>query len=203
MSSTSGTASDTTALVVRGASNVGRAVVEGLVAAGVDPVVLDERTPAGDRTPSVRVPFDDEQQVRSAVDDVARDRGALDAVVFVPRPSRSGEDPWYRRPWERQLARELLAMAAVARAAAGWVSAANGLVVLGSWSGSPSSDVAPLEARGFWPVLEALADDLGFRASAVELDPTGTASAATTLVEATTTGLGSVRDGVVASSRVG
>lgn len=77
------------AVVSGGASGIGRAVAAALVAEGARVVVLDLQVPDGlpsaepDRLRSIIVDIADHAAVDRAIDDVERERGAIDFVVSV------------------------------------------------------------------------------------------------------------------------
>jgi 3-oxoacyl-[acyl-carrier protein] reductase len=75
------------ALVVGGASGIGRACVEALDAGGWDVAVADLR-PDSDHHDTVTVDVRDRDAVRAAVDDVAARHGALGAVVYAAGTAR-------------------------------------------------------------------------------------------------------------------
>ena len=75
------------ALVVGGASGIGRACVEALAADGWSVAVADLR-PGDDHSESVTVDVRDGQAVRSAVDGVADRHGGLGAVVYAAGTAR-------------------------------------------------------------------------------------------------------------------
>jgi NAD(P)-dependent dehydrogenase (short-subunit alcohol dehydrogenase family) len=106
-----------TVLVTGGASGLGAAVVDHVVALGARPVVLDRQPPA-DGVDHVLVDLADTAGTESAVRDIARCHGGVDAVVTaagmdVPGPLSSTPSA----TWERIVAVNLLGTAAVVRAA--------------------------------------------------------------------------------------
>jgi NAD(P)-dependent dehydrogenase (short-subunit alcohol dehydrogenase family) len=114
--------------VTGGASGLGAAIVRQLDAAGHDTVVLDQRPAAlGD---SVCVDLADSAAAEAAVRDVAAKADGLAAVVACAGIDACG--PLARVPseaWERVIRVNLLATAAVARAALPWLERSHGRVV--------------------------------------------------------------------------
>jgi NAD(P)-dependent dehydrogenase (short-subunit alcohol dehydrogenase family) len=103
-------------LVTGGASGLGAAVVEAVAADGGKPYVLD-RVPV-EGVPHVLVDLADTRAAERATAEIAALAGGLDAVVTaagVDAPGRLAEIP--ASDWERVIAVDLLAPAAVIRAA--------------------------------------------------------------------------------------
>ncbi|WP_229398267.1 SDR family oxidoreductase [Micromonospora okii] len=118
-----------TVLVTGGSSGLGAAVVAAVAKAGGRPLVLDRRPPA-DGVPWIECDLADTRAAEEATRRLAERSGGLDAVVTaagVDVPGRLADVPG--ETWERIVAVDLLATAAVIRAALPWLEAARGNVV--------------------------------------------------------------------------
>ncbi|HEY0699003.1 MAG TPA: SDR family oxidoreductase [Micromonospora sp.] len=116
-------------LVTGGSSGLGAAVVEAVTSAGGRPCVLDRRPPA-DGVPFVECDLADTRAAEEATRQLAERAGGLDGVVTaagVDVPGRLADVP--AETWERVVAVDLLATAAVIRAALPWLERSNGRVV--------------------------------------------------------------------------
>ena len=103
-------------LITGGASGLGAAIVEAVTAAGGKPYVLD-RVPV-DGVPHLLVDLADTRAAERATAEIAAQAGGLDAVVTaaeVDVPGRLSDVP--AADWERVVTVDLLAPAAVIRAA--------------------------------------------------------------------------------------
>jgi NAD(P)-dependent dehydrogenase (short-subunit alcohol dehydrogenase family) len=125
-----------TVLVTGGASGLGAAVVDAVRRAGGAPVVLDRRQPAPDGSAGgpppdhVVVDLADTRAAERAVEEVARRRGGLDAVVTAAGIDACGPlDRVDGAAWERVVAVNLLGTAAVVRAALPHLVRSRGRVV--------------------------------------------------------------------------
>ncbi|HKY68264.1 MAG TPA: SDR family oxidoreductase [Acidimicrobiales bacterium] len=120
---------DLPVIVTGGASGLGAAVAERLVADGAAVTVLDRRTPRA-AIPAVEVDLADGRATEEAVIQVAKQGDGLWAVVTcagVDVPGRLEDVD--AEVWERTVAVNLLGTAAVVRAALPWLRAAHGRVV--------------------------------------------------------------------------
>ncbi|WBB81460.1 SDR family NAD(P)-dependent oxidoreductase [Micromonospora sp. WMMD882] len=118
-----------TVLVTGGASGLGAAVVAAVARAGGRPVVLDRQAP-GDGVPWIECDLADTRAAEAATRELAERSGGLDAVVTaagVDVPGRLADVPG--ETWERVVTVDLLATAAVIRAALPFLVAARGTVV--------------------------------------------------------------------------
>jgi NAD(P)-dependent dehydrogenase (short-subunit alcohol dehydrogenase family) len=116
-------------LVTGGASGLGAAVVEAVAKAGGEPYVLDLREPPNG-VPHAIVDLADTRAAERAARELVDRAGGLDAVVTaagVDRPGRLGDVPG--ADWERVVAVDLLATAAVVRAALPALEISRGHVV--------------------------------------------------------------------------
>lgn len=121
-------------LVTGGSSGLGAAVVRAVDAAGGRPVVLDRVPPDADAKRDVAdfvaVDLADTRAAEAAVRELADRGGGLDAVVTAAGIDRCGAlgdvDPV---EWERVVAVDLLATAAVARAALPYLERSHGRLV--------------------------------------------------------------------------
>ncbi|MDM4718386.1 SDR family oxidoreductase [Micromonospora sp. WMMA1363] len=118
-----------TVLVTGGASGLGAAVVAAVARAGGRPLVLDRRSPA-DGVPWMECDLADTRAAETATRRLAERAGGLDAVVTaagIDVPGRLAEVPG--ETWDRIVAVDLLATAAVIRAALPLLEASRGRVV--------------------------------------------------------------------------
>jgi NAD(P)-dependent dehydrogenase (short-subunit alcohol dehydrogenase family) len=116
-------------LVTGGSSGLGAAVVEAVGAAGGKAYVLDRRPPA-DGVPYVEVDLADPRAAERATVQAAELAGGLDAVVTaagIDTPGRLADVP--AADWERVVAVDLIAVAAVVRAALPHLLESRGHVV--------------------------------------------------------------------------
>ncbi|SCL24524.1 Short-chain dehydrogenase [Micromonospora rhizosphaerae] len=118
-----------TVLITGGSSGLGAAVVTAVARAGGRPLVLDRQRP-GDGVPWVECDLADTRAAEAATRELAERSGGLDAVVTaagVDVPGRLADVP--RETWERIVAVDLLATAAVIRAALPYLEASRGSIV--------------------------------------------------------------------------
>jgi NAD(P)-dependent dehydrogenase (short-subunit alcohol dehydrogenase family) len=116
-------------LVTGGSAGLGAAVVEAAAKAGRQPCVLDRLPPVAD-VPHVLVDLADTRAAEVATRQLAEEVGGLDSVVTaagVDVPGRLADVP--RPDWERVIAVDLLATAAVIRAALPYLERSRGHVV--------------------------------------------------------------------------
>ena len=116
-------------LVSGGAGGLGAAVVEAVGKAGGRAAVLDQRPPLAD-VPHVLLDLADTRAAERATAQLAEELGGLDGAVTaagVDRPGTLSEVP--ASEWERVVAVDLLATAAVARAALPYLERRNGTLV--------------------------------------------------------------------------
>jgi len=116
-------------LVTGGASGLGAAVVAEVAKSGGRPYVIDRQAPA-DGVPWVECDLADTRAAEEATRRVAAMAGGLDGVVTaagVDVPGRLADVPAER--WEMVVAVDLLATAAVVRAALPFLTASRGTVV--------------------------------------------------------------------------
>ena len=116
-------------LVSGGSSGLGAAVVAALVKSGGRPYVLDQRAPA-DRVPWIGCDLADTRAAEVATRELAEQAGGLDGVVTAAGtdvPGRLGDVP--AATWERVVTIDLLATAAVIRAALPYLERSRGTVV--------------------------------------------------------------------------
>ncbi|HEY3007574.1 MAG TPA: SDR family oxidoreductase [Micromonosporaceae bacterium] len=116
-------------LVSGGSSGLGAAVVTAAAKAGRRPCVLDRVPPAAD-VPYVLVDLADTRSAEAATRQLAEDVGGIDAVVTaagVDVPGRLADVPG--PDWERVIAVDLLATAAVLRAALPYLERSRGQIV--------------------------------------------------------------------------
>ncbi|SCL30043.1 SDR family oxidoreductase [Micromonospora inyonensis] len=121
--------SGSTVLITGGASGLGAAVVTAVARAGGRPVVLD-RKPPGDGVPWIECDLADTRAAEAATRELAERSGGLDAVVTaagIDVPGRLADVPG--ETWDRILAVDLLATAAVVRAALPYLVSSRGTVV--------------------------------------------------------------------------
>ncbi|WFE28989.1 SDR family NAD(P)-dependent oxidoreductase [Solwaraspora sp. WMMD791] len=116
-------------LVTGGASGLGAAVVELAAAAGYRPCVIDRRPPV-DGVPWVDCDLADTRAAEAATRRLADQLGGLDAVVTAAGMDVPGRlDALPGDVWERIVSVDLLATAAVVRAALPWLTESGGSVV--------------------------------------------------------------------------
>jgi len=123
------TGPDPAVLVTGGASGLGAAVVTALGKAGLRPLVIDRREPAAG-VPWVECDLADTRAAEAATRDLAERAGGLFAVVTAAGtdvPGRLAELPG--ETWERIVAVDLFATAAVIRAALPHLERSRGSVV--------------------------------------------------------------------------
>ncbi|WFE43883.1 SDR family oxidoreductase [Verrucosispora sp. WMMD1129] len=122
-------ASGRTVLVTGGSSGLGAAVVAAVAAAGGQPLVLDRQAPA-DGVPWAECDLADTRRAEAATRELAERVGGLDAVVTaagIDVPGRLADVPG--ETWDRIVAVDLLATAAVIRAALPFLTESRGTVV--------------------------------------------------------------------------
>lgn len=120
---------DRAILVTGGSSGLGAAVVEAVAKAGGRPYVLDRRPP-GAGVPWVECDLADTRAAERATRDLAEQAGGLHGVVTaagIDTPGRLADVP--AETWERVVAVDLLATAAVVRAALPYLERSHGTVV--------------------------------------------------------------------------
>ncbi|MER5701550.1 SDR family oxidoreductase [Micromonospora sp. NPDC002296] len=118
-----------TVLVTGGSSGLGAAVVTAVARAGGRPLVLDRNAPA-DGVPWIECDLSDTRAAEAATRRLAERSGGLDAVVTaagIDVPGRLADVPG--ETWDRIIAVDLLATAAVIRAALPWLEESRGNVV--------------------------------------------------------------------------
>ncbi|MFF3866540.1 SDR family oxidoreductase [Micromonospora sp. NPDC001898] len=118
-----------TVLVTGGSSGLGAAVVTAVARAGGRPLVLDRNAPA-DGVPWIECDLADTRAAEAATRRLAERSGGLDAVVTaagIDVPGRLADLPG--ETWDRIIAVDLLATAAVIRAALPWLEESRGNVV--------------------------------------------------------------------------
>ncbi|MBM0239159.1 SDR family oxidoreductase [Micromonospora sp. ATA32] len=116
-------------MVTGGSSGLGAAVVTAVARAGGRPLVLDRQRP-GDGVPWIECDLADTRAAEEATRELAERSGGLDAVVTAAGtdvPGKLIDLP--RETWERIVAVDLLATAAVIRAALPYLKAARGSIV--------------------------------------------------------------------------
>jgi NAD(P)-dependent dehydrogenase (short-subunit alcohol dehydrogenase family) len=116
-------------VVTGGSSGLGRAVADGVVAAGGTPVVLDRRQPDDDTTHEL-VDLADARAAEAAVERVAARHGGIAAVVACAGIDACGPlADVEAEEWERVIAVNLVGNAAVVRAALPHLERRGGHVV--------------------------------------------------------------------------
>lgn len=118
-----------TVLVTGGSSGLGAAVVSAVAEAGGRPLVLDRQPPA-DGVPWAACDLADTRAAEAATRELAEDSGGLDAVVTAAGmdvPGRLADLPG--EVWDRIVTVDLLATAAVIRAALPFLETARGRIV--------------------------------------------------------------------------
>lgn len=119
----------TSILVSGGSGGLGAAVVEAAAKAGRRPCVLDRVPPTAD-VPYVLVDLADTRSAEAATRQLAEEVGGLDAVVTAAGVDVPGRLADVSRPdWERVVAVDLLATAAVIRAALPYLERSHGHIV--------------------------------------------------------------------------
>ncbi|MFV2021023.1 SDR family oxidoreductase [Micromonospora sp. LOL_023] len=116
-------------LVTGGASGLGAAVVALLAKSGYRPCVIDRRQPT-DGVPWIECDLADTRAAEAATRSLAEQLGGMGAVVTAAGmdvPGRLADLP--AQMWERIVTVDLLATAAVIRAALPWLTGAGGSVV--------------------------------------------------------------------------
>ncbi len=116
-------------LVTGGSSGLGAAVVAAVARSGSRPLVLDRQAPA-DGVPWVECDLADTRAAEEATRQLAERAGGLDAVVTaagIDVPGRLADVPG--ETWDRIVMVDLLATAAVIRAALPFLEASRGTVV--------------------------------------------------------------------------
>jgi NAD(P)-dependent dehydrogenase (short-subunit alcohol dehydrogenase family) len=118
-----------TTLVTGGASGLGGAIVERLLAAGEHPAVLDLKPPRQDVAYQA-VDLADPRAAEAAVQAVAEESGGLAAVVTAAGIDQPGALPDVAaQDWERVIAVNLVGTAAVVRAALPYLRRTGGSIV--------------------------------------------------------------------------
>lgn len=118
-----------TVIVTGGASGLGRAIAAGVADEGGTPVVLDVNQPPNG-IPHRLVDLADTGSAEAVVNEVAQERGGLDAVVTAAGVDACGRiDEVDRTDWERVVSVNLLGTAAVVRAALPHLERSSGRVV--------------------------------------------------------------------------
>ncbi|MEV6815739.1 SDR family oxidoreductase [Micromonospora sp. NPDC051296] len=118
-----------TVLVTGGSSGLGAAVVAAVARSGGRPLVLDRQAP-GDGVPWVECDLADTRAAEEATRRLAERAGGLDGVVTaagIDVPGRLADVPG--ETWDRIVMVDLLATAAVIRAALPFLAASQGTVV--------------------------------------------------------------------------
>lgn len=166
-----------TVLVTGGSRGLGAAVVEAVTKTGGQPYVLDLLPPA-DGVPYLRCDLADTRAAEEATRRLAEQAGGLDAVVTaagIDVPGRLADVP--AADWERVVNVDLLAPAAVIRAALPYLEAAHGnIVTIASTLGIRAvSDATAYCASKFGMVgfTRALAAELAGRVDVTLLIPGG------------------------------
>lgn len=118
-----------TVLVTGGSSGLGAAVVSAVAEAGGRPLVVDRQPPA-EGVPWAACDLADTRAAEAVTRDLAADHGGLDAVVTAAGmdvPGRLAELPG--EVWDRIVTVDLLATAAVVRAALPFLEKSRGRIV--------------------------------------------------------------------------
>ncbi|MGN6523297.1 MAG: SDR family oxidoreductase [Actinomycetes bacterium] len=118
-----------TVLVTGGSSGLGAAVVDALLQRGDRPCVIDINPPKAD-VPFRQVDLSDTRAAEAAVEELADELGGLNGVVAaagVDTPGKLDEVP--AKEWERIVTIDLLAVAAVSRAALPHLKQSSGRLV--------------------------------------------------------------------------
>ncbi|MET8309994.1 MULTISPECIES: SDR family oxidoreductase [unclassified Micromonospora] len=119
-----------TVLVTGGSSGLGAAVVAAVAASGGRPLVLDRRPPADDGVSWTECDLADTRAAEVATRHIAEQAGGVDAVVTaagIDVPGRLADVPG--ETWDRIIAVDLLATAAVIRAALPFLQISRGRIV--------------------------------------------------------------------------
>ncbi len=167
-------------VVTGGASGLGAAVADAVLAAGARPVVLDRRPPLGE-VPFEEVDLADTAETEAAVTRVAERLGGLDAVVTcagvdVPAPLTAlpSED------WERIVRVNLFGTVSVVRAALPFLEERQGRVVtVASTLGHRAVGDASAYCASKWGVVgftRAITAELKGRVGVTLLTPGGMAT---------------------------
>jgi NAD(P)-dependent dehydrogenase (short-subunit alcohol dehydrogenase family) len=164
-------------LVSGGANGLGAAVVAAVSKVGGLAGVLDRQSPAVD-VPHLRVDLADTRAAERATEQLAERLGGLDGVVTaagIDLPGRLSEVPG--PDWERVIAVDLLATAAVARAALPYLERSAGtLVTVASTLGRralPDATAYCAAKFGVVGFTQALAAELAGRVGVTLLMPGG------------------------------
>lgn len=164
-------------LVTGGSSGLGEAIVAKILAAGGQPVVLDLKPPAAD-VPYLSVDLGDARAAEAAVATLAEQAGGLAGVVTaagIDSPGRITDVAG--ATWERVLQVNLIATAAVVRAALPYLERSRGhIVTVASTLGLRAlSDATAYCAAKFGVVgfTRALAAELADRVGVTLLVPGG------------------------------
>jgi NADP-dependent 3-hydroxy acid dehydrogenase YdfG len=164
-------------MVTGGSSGLGEAIVAKILAAGGQPVVLDLKPPAAD-VPYLSVDLADARAAEEAVATLAEQAGGLAGVVTaagIDSPGRIADVA--AATWERVLQVNLIATAAVVRAALPYLERSRGhIVTVASTLGLRSlSDATAYCAAKFGVVgfTRALAAELADRVGVTLLVPGG------------------------------
>jgi NAD(P)-dependent dehydrogenase (short-subunit alcohol dehydrogenase family) len=116
-------------LVTGGSSGLGAAVVTAVMKNGGQPYVIDRQAPA-DGVPWVQCDLADTRAAERATAELAERAGGLDGVVTAAGtdvPGRLADVP--AATWEKVVTVDLLATAAVVRAALPWLERSGGTIV--------------------------------------------------------------------------
>jgi NAD(P)-dependent dehydrogenase (short-subunit alcohol dehydrogenase family) len=155
------------ALVVGGASGIGRACVEALVADGW-PVAIADLRPAGDHSDSMAVDVRDRDAVHAAVDAIAERHDGLGAVVYAAGTARVTPlleiDP---AEWELVTAVNLTGAFHVLQAAARHLGEGSSFTLISS-----VDSTGPVAGLSHYSAAKAGAEAL-MRAAALELGQRG------------------------------
>jgi len=155
------------ALVVGGASGIGRACADALLAAGWPTVVADLRPSTDDRS-AVSVDVRDPAAVGAAADEVAAEHGGIGAVVYAAGTARVTPlldiDP---REWELVLGVNLSGGFNVVQACAPHMPAGGSITLISS-----IDSAAPVAGLAHYSAAKAGAEAL-VRSAALELGPRG------------------------------
>jgi 3-oxoacyl-[acyl-carrier protein] reductase len=156
-----------TAVVVGGASGIGRACADALAGAGWAVVVADLR-PAPEDGAAISLDVRDRHAVRAAIDDVAERHGGIGAVVYSAGTARV--TPLLEieeREWDLVLSVNLTGAFNVLQAAAPHVPPGGSLTVISS-----VDSTAPVAGLAHYSAAKAGLEAL-MRSAALELGPRG------------------------------